>query len=163
HPDHFREVLVQHPEDFRKPRLAARLMRPLLRGAIGIAEGRQWAHRRKLVHSALAGLNMDRIAEAAVRHTRRIVLPHVGGEFDLTDTLERVLSAASVEATLGPDYEVRVDEIYGLTAGALNALAQEFNTWIPRWIPTPRRLRITRAARRFAQLTEEARQRCLSS
>src|SRR5438046_10322637 len=32
HPDHFREVLVQHPEDFRKPRLAARLMRPLLRG-----------------------------------------------------------------------------------------------------------------------------------
>ncbi len=162
HPDHFREVLVEHPNDFRKPGMFTRAMKPLLGGAIGIASGPQWAHRRKLVHAALARMDMDRVAAAAVRHTRRLVLPHTGRDVPLTDTLDRVLSAASVEATLGPGQEGHLEELYELTCVALDSLAGQIMGWAPLWAPTARRRRIAQAARRFAQLTEEARQACLA-
>jgi cytochrome P450 len=162
HPDHFREALVDRAEDLRKPRMIVRAMRPLLRGAIGIASGAAWTHRRKLVHSALAHLDMDRVAAAAALHTQRLVLPHEGGEVKLADAVERALLSASVDATLGPGFHNRLDEIYALTCGALEALAGQINGWAPLVLPTPRRRRITRAAQKFAVLTEEARQACLA-
>jgi cytochrome P450 len=162
HPDHFREALVERTDDLRKPQVFVRAMRPLLRGAIGIASGPDWAHRRKLVHSALAHMDMDRVAAAAALHARRLVLPHEGGELKLTDALERLLLFASVDATLGPGFHDRLDEINELTCMALDSLAGQINGNMPLFVPTPRRRRITRAAARFAELTEESRRACLA-
>jgi cytochrome P450 len=162
HPDHFREALVERGDELRKPQFFVRALRPLLRGAIGVAEGAAWAHRRKLVHSALARLDMDRVAASAAHHTRRLVLPHEGGELKLTNTLERTLSLASVDATLGPGFEDRHDEIYQWCCVSLDSLAGRINGWAPLFVPNAHHRRLTRAARRFAALTEESRQACLA-
>jgi cytochrome P450 len=162
HPDHFREALVERGDELRKPQRFVSAMRPFLRGAIGIADGPSWVHRRKLVHSALAHMDMDRVAASAAEHVRRLVLLHEGGEVKLTDALERAVLCASVEGTLGPGFEDRLDEIYELTCESLDSLAGRINSWTPLFLPTAARRCLTRAANRFAELTEEARQSCIS-
>lgn len=162
HPRHYRAVLLENTESFRKPLMIAKQMQPLLRGAIGIAEGSAWVHRRKIVHEALAKIDDDVIIQSAVHQTKRIVLSKSPDHLDATDAMERILSASSAQITLGLQFERYFDEIYQHTCTALDMLATKISSFLPVWIPgTPSYKKFSGVASRFAELTEQARLACL--
>jgi cytochrome P450 len=162
HPSHLQTVLVDRAEDYRKPRRMRKAFQFLIRGGIALNEGPDWAHRRKLVQQALAQLDYEQVAAAAVRYTERMVGRLAAGSPDASEAIERVLIGTALDTVLGEETADAADQTFDDILTGLTATIELIRSPMPLFIPTPRQIRIRRIAGRFATLAEAARVRCVT-
>lgn len=161
HPDHLQLVLLDRAEDYRKPRRMQQAFQLLIRGGIALNEGPDWVHRRSLWHQALAQLNWEQVAAAAVRYTERMIRHLAHGSADASDAIERVIIGTSFDTALGEEAAEDADWIFEDIKTGLAATIDRIASPMPLFVPTLGKRRIRRIAERFATLAEAARVRCV--
>ncbi len=162
HPSHLQTVLVDSAEDYRKPRVMRKTFQFLIRGGIALNDGPEWVQRRRLVQQALARLDYDQVAAAAVRYTERMLGHLADGKGDAADAVERVMIGTVFETAFGEEAAAAADQTYDDIKTGVAATIELIYSPLPLFIPTPRQRRIRRIAERFATLAEAARVRCVS-
>src|SRR5579884_3020821 len=162
HPIHLQTVLIDRAEDYRKPRRMRKAFQLLIRGGIALNDGPEWVHRRSLLQQALAQLDYEQVAAAAVRYTERMIGRLAGGSADAADEIERVIIGTSLDTALGQEAAEAADQIFEDITTGLAATIELIRSPMPLFIPTLRQRRIWRCAERFATLAEAARLRCIT-
>ena len=162
HPDHLQTVLVDRAEDYRKPRRMRKAFGFLVRGGIALNDGPEWVQRRRLWQQALAQLDYEQVAAAAVRYTERMVRHVSAGSPDASEAIERVIIGTAVDSVLGEEAAYAADQFFDDIQTGLAAIIELIYSPLPLFIPTLRQRRIRRIAGRFATLVEAARVRCVS-
>jgi cytochrome P450 len=161
HPDHLQTVLIDRAEDYRRPRRIRKAFQLLIRGGIALNDGPEWTERRKLLQQALAQLDYEQVAAAAVRYTERMIGDLAGGSGDAPEAIERVIIGAALDTSLGVEAADAAGQTFDdVTTGVATTIGR-INRLMPMWVPTPRQTRVRRIAERFATLAEAARIRCV--
>jgi cytochrome P450 len=162
HPDHLQAVLSDRAGDYRKPRRMRKAFGFLVRGGIALNDGPEWVQRRKLSQQALAFLDYEQVAAAAVRYTERMVRYLTGGRGDASEAVERVIIGTALDTALGEEAAEAADQTFDDIQTGLAATIELIYSPLPLFLPTPRQLRIRRVAARLAARAAAARVRCVT-
>ncbi len=158
HPDFARQVLVEEPEKFHKPRLIKNAFRPFAGEGLLTSDGALWKQQRKLMQPAFHHGALASYAAVMVRHASRTADGFTAGQ---TIELQAEMSALTlpivVECLFGGDVTQYANEVSRLMVAVLDASNHRLNSALrlPSWVPTPRHLRERRALRRLDQILHE--------
>lgn len=148
HPDLVRQILVEQPEKFNKPRLVKRAFRPFAAQGLFTSDGALWKQQRKLMQPAFHHRHLAAYAGVMVAHAGNMMDSFVDGEIrDIGADMAGLTLGVVAKALFGTDLPREASEISRSMLALLDAANQRLNSVlrIPSWIPTARNLRERRA------------------
>jgi cytochrome P450 len=158
HPDFARQVLVEEPEKFHKPRLIKNAFRPFAGEGLLTSDGPRWKEQRKLMQPAFHHGALARYADVMVRHASRTADGFKAGQaIELQTEMSALTLPIVVECLFGGDVTQFANEVGGLMVAVLDASNHRLNSplRLPSWVPTARHLRERRALQRLDQILHE--------
>jgi cytochrome P450 len=158
HPDLARQVLVEEPEKFHKPRLIKNAFRPFAGEGLLTSDGALWKQQRKLMQPAFHHGALASYAAVMVRHASRTADGFTEGQtIELQSEMSALTLPIVVECLFGGDVTHYANEVSRLMVAVLDASNHRLNSALrlPSWVPTPRHLRERRALRRLDQILHE--------
>jgi cytochrome P450 len=148
HPDLVRQVLVERPEKFHKPRLVKRAFRPFAGEGLFTSDGTLWKQQRKLMQPAFHHRELAACAGVMVAHARGMMDGFVDREMrDIGADMTKLTLGIVVKSLFGAELPREAGEITESMLAVLDAASQRLNSvlQIPLWVPTARNLRERRA------------------
>jgi cytochrome P450 len=148
HPDLVRQVLVEEPDKFHKPRLLKRAFRPFAGEGLLTSDGAMWKQQRKLMQPAFHHRQLAAYGEVMVTHATRMMDSFVDREVrDISADMTALTMGIVVKSLFGADLPDEIAEISGSMRAILDAANQRLNSVLrfPSWVPTARNLRERRA------------------
>ena len=148
HPDLARQVLVEQPEKFHKPKLVKRAFQPFAGEGLLTSDGSLWRQQRKLMQPAFHPRSLASYAAVMVAHSQGLMGSFVDGEIrDIGADMPRLTLGIVVKSLFGADLPPGAIEISRAMLAVLDAANQRLNSVlrIPSWVPTARNLRERRA------------------
>ncbi len=152
HPDLARQILVEQPEKFQKPRFIKRAFRPFAGNGLLTSDGALWKQQRKLIQPAFQHTHVAAYGEVMVTYARRMADSWRDGDVrEIGAEMMKLTLGVVVKSLFGADLTPEADEIGHLMAAVLDASNQRISTafQIPDWVPTPRHRREKRALARL--------------
>jgi len=147
HPDLVRQILVEQPEKFHKPRLVKRAFRPFAGNGLLTSDGEFWRQQRKLIQPAFHHRQLAVYGDVMVAHSLRMVQSFA----DFADAQVRDIASEMTKLTLevvvsslfGSELPPEAREIGGSMSAVMDAANYRVNRplHIPSWVPTGRNLR----------------------
>ncbi len=144
HPDLVRQILVEQPEKFHKPRLVKRAFRPFAGNGLLTSDGDFWRQQRKLIQPAFHHRQLAAYGDVMVAHTLRMVESFADGEVrEIASEMTKLTLSVVVSSLFGSELPSGVREIGGSMVAVMDAAAWRINRplHIPPWVPTRRNLR----------------------
>ncbi len=162
HPEHIHDVLVRKVESFVREPLIQRYFRPWLGRGILLSDGERWRQQRVPIQTAWQQLNPAVSADAAVRHTRRLLLARTGSEFDFAMVCEQLAFSIVLETAVGPAPPEQIDALFDAATVLQDAGIHRLSTFrqIPYWMPTASNRQMHRALREIRGLISDHLERC---
>jgi cytochrome P450 len=158
HPDFARQVLVEQPEKFNKPRLLKNAFEPFAGEGLLTSDGAFWKQQRKLMQPAFHHAALSTYADVMVAHTARMADGFRDGQVvELQAEMSALTLPIVVECLFGGDVTRYAAEVSELMSAVLDASNQRLNSalHLPSWVPTPRHIRERRALRRLDAIIHE--------
>ena len=144
HPDLARQILVEQPEKFHKPKLIKRAFRPFAGEGLLTSDGALWKQQRKLIQPAFHHRQLAAYAGVMAAHARNMVDSFGDREIrDISAEMTKLTLGIVVKSLFGADLPREAGEISRSMIAILDAANQRVNSIlrIPSWIPTARNLR----------------------
>lgn len=148
HPDLVRQVLVDQPEKFHKPRLIKRAFRPFAGNGLLTSDGAFWKQQRKLIQPAFHHRQLAAYGDVMVAHTLRMIDSFADGEIrEIASEMTKLTLDVVVSSLFGSELPPEAREIAGSMNAVMDAANYRLNrpVHIPSWVPTRRNLREKRA------------------
>ena len=148
HPDFARQILVEQPEKFHKPKWLKRAFRSFAGEGLLTSDGAFWKRQHKLMQPAFHHRQLAVYGEVMVAHAIRMVETFVDGQVrDIGAEMAKLTLGVVVKALFGADLPLEADEIRGSMLAVLDAANHRLNSvlQLPSWVPTRRNLRERRA------------------
>ena len=144
HPDLVRQILVEQPEKFHKPRLVKRAFRPFAGNGLLTSDGELWKQQRKLIQPAFHHRQLAAYGDVMVAHTLRMVESFANGEVrEIGAEMTKLTLDVVVGSLFGSELPPEAREIGGSMSAVMDAANYRLNrpVHIPSWVPTRRNLR----------------------
>jgi len=156
HPDLIEQVLVTDARNYIK-HFGARMFKPVLGNGLVTSEGDFWLRQRRLAQPAFLRPRLLAYAPLMVALTQKMLTHwHPGLWIDVHAEMSRLTSAIALKTLFGleagPEREAYTDalrEVFHLLSTHFSRLLRA-----PRWLPTPRNLRLWRGLRRLRALVD---------
>jgi cytochrome P450 len=148
HPDLVRQILVEQPEKFHKPKLIKRAFRPFAGEGLFSSDGALWKQQRKLMQPAFHPRQLATYADLMVAQARSMMDSFVDREIrDISAEMTKLTLAIVVKSLFGADLPAEAGAVSRSMLAVLDAVNQRLNSVlrIPSWFPTRRNLREKRA------------------
>ena len=151
-PELIRQILIEQPEKFHKPRIVNRALRPFAGNGLFTSDGDLWKRQRKLIQPAFHHSQLAKYAEIMLAHAVRLMDSFRAGEArEINADMVKLTLGVVVKSLFGADLTSKAQEIGALMTAILEAANQRLRSAapIPSWAPTPRNLRERRALARI--------------
>jgi cytochrome P450 len=148
HPDLARQILIEQPEKFYKPRLLKRAFRPFAGEGLLTSDGALWKQQRKLMQPAFHHAYLTTYGAITVKHALRMIdTLEDGNVLEIQAAMAKLTLAVVVESLFGGDVTREAEEVGRLMSAVLDAANDRLNSIlrIPSWVPTSRNRREKRA------------------
>jgi len=152
HPDLARQILVEQPEKFHKPRLLKRAFGPFAGAGLVTSDGALWKQQRKLMQPAFNHSHLAKYGAVMVEHARRMADSFAEGQpLEVNAEMARLTLGIVIKCLFGADLTGETQELGRLMVAVLDAANQRLNAVlrIPSWVPTRRNLREKHALARL--------------
>ncbi|MDX1947147.1 MAG: cytochrome P450 [Pirellulaceae bacterium] len=150
------EVLVTRNRQFGKFYITA-MLREVFGDGLLTSEGDAWRQRRRMIQPTFATAQLAAAAPAMVRQTvDHVAAWQPGDERDLLAEMQRLTMAIAAETLLGlhlPADIAAIHEPHDLIRAEFDRRVESVWT-APRWLPTPRNLRMASAQRQIRGLVD---------
>jgi cytochrome P450 len=148
HPDLVRQILVEQPEKFYKPKVLKRAARPVAGEGLLTSDGALWKQQRKLIQPAFHQRQLAVYADVMVAYALRMTESFADGEVrEIGAEMAKLTLSIVVKSLFGSDLPLEARELGGSVLAVLDAVNQRMNSvlGLPSWVPTRRNLREKRA------------------
>jgi len=148
HPDLARQILVEQPDKFRKPRFITRAFRPFAGNGLLTSDGALWRQQRKLIQPAFRHTHVATYGDVMSAHATRLAGEWRHGEVrEIQAEMMKLTLGVVVQSLFGADITGEADDIGRLMTVVLDASNQRINSalQVPDWVPTSRHRREKRA------------------
>ncbi len=158
HPDLVRQILVEQPEKFHKPRLVKRAFRPFAGNGLLTSDGEFWRQQRKLIQPAFHHRQLAAYGDVMVAHSLRMVESFAQAGVcevrDIASDMTKLTLEVVVSSLFGSELPPEAREIGGSMSAVMDAANYRVNRplHIPSWVPTGRNLREKRVLARLDSL-----------
>lgn len=152
HPDIARDILVERPELFQKPKLLKHAFGPFGGDGLVTSDGALWKQQRKLLQPAFHHHLLAAYANDMVALTTQLIDSFVDGEVREINAMMAALTIRIVvNALFGGDLPVNASDLGSSMRALLEAANARVNSPfpVPSWVPTPKNLREKRAVARL--------------
>jgi cytochrome P450 len=153
-PEHIREMLVERADDFEKGADYKDTQRGLARflgNGLLISDGEFWKRQRKLVSPALHARRIERYADDMVAITRQQIAEWEGrSSIHVNDEMMRATLTIVARTLFNADVSGAVARFSMVMEVLQNMMGP--GELLPRWVPTLKRLRETRAVRTLDEI-----------
>lgn len=147
-PDLTRQILVEQPEKFQKPRLLKYAFGPFGGQGLVTSDGALWKRQRKLIQPAFHHGRLGAYGEVFTAHAIRMCETFSDGEVrDIAAEMTQITVAIVVKTLFGSDLPGDAAEIRQCMLALLEAASERVNSplRLPGWVPTRRNIRERRA------------------
>ena len=155
-PQAIRHVLVDNPENYRRPPGTVRVLRPVLGAGLLLAEGEDWRRQRHALAPAFAPRTLPLVARHAARAAERCAgrLAAAEGPVDLLAELHYLALEVAGRALFSLETQHFAKAMRGLLLqyGADLGRPSTLDILLPLWLPSPRDLKRARFQRRWRSL-----------
>ena len=144
HPDMVRQILVEQPEKFHKPRLVKRAFRPFAGNGLLTSDGEFWRQQRKLIQPAFHHRQLAAYGDVMVTHTLRMVESFADGEVrEMASEMTKLTLEIVVSSLFGSELPPDARDIGRSMSAVMDAANYRVNRplHIPAWVPTRRNRR----------------------
>lgn len=158
HPDLVRQILVEQPEKFYKPRLIKWALRSIGGEGLLTSDGALWKQQRKLMQPAFHQRQLAAYADVMVAHATRLMDGYVDGEVrEIGADMAKLTLGIVVESLFGADLPPEAADMGEPVRAVLDAVNQRVNSVlrIPSWVPTGRNRREKRAIKELDAILQE--------
>src|SRR6516225_4805222 len=158
HPDLARQILVEQPEKFHKPRLIKNAFRPFAGNGLLTSDGALWRQQRKLIQPAFHHRQLTTYADVMVGHTLRMLDSWCDGEVrEISSEMTNLTLSIVVKSLFDADLGRESRDVGPLMVALLDATNQRVNSviQIPAWVPTPRNIREQYALAKFDRMLHD--------
>jgi cytochrome P450 len=148
HPDLARQILIEQPEKFRKPRLIKHAFQPFAGEGLLTSDGALWRRQRKLMQPAFHQAQLATYADVMVAHATRMVDSWPDREIcAINAEMTKLTLGVVVKSLFGADIPREAEDIGPSMLAVLDAANTRLNAVVrmPSWIPTRRNVRERRA------------------
>jgi cytochrome P450 len=152
HPDLARDILVDRPEQFQKPKLLKYAFRPFGGDGLVTSDGALWKQQRKLMQPAFHHRQLARYADDMVALTTRWMDSFADGDVrEINAEMATLTIRIVLKSLFGGDLPAEANDIGRSMVALLDAANRRVNSpfRVPSWIPTPKNLREKRAVARL--------------
>ena len=152
HPDLIRQMLVEEPENFHKPKLMKRVFRPFARDGLLTSDGALWKRQRSLIQPAFHQRHLAAYGEVMVAQALGMVDGFADGQVrEIGAEMAKLTLRIVVRTLFGSDLPREAEDIGPPMVAVLDAANQRMNNLLrlPSWVPTPRNIREKRAIARL--------------
>jgi cytochrome P450 len=153
-PHAIEEVLVTHSRDYSK-HFALRLNPSVLGNGLLTSEGDFWLRQRRLIQPAFQRARLNAYAADMLAAADRVLGSWSAGETrDVLSEMSRLALMIAGKTLFGAEVEGDARDV----GQALEVLLERFRArfasviWLPRWVPTPGKVRFDRAVRRLDEI-----------
>ena len=157
HPDFARQILVEEPEQFHKPRLIKQAFGAFAGQGLLTSDGAMWKQQRKLIQPAFHHAQLVTYGAVMVGHALRLIDSlEDGAVVELDELMPRLTLAIVVQTLFGADVTREATDVGRLMVAVLDAANDRLNRILrlPSWVPTRRNLREKRALARLDELLD---------
>jgi cytochrome P450 len=157
HPDFARQILIEQPDKFYKPRLLKRAFRPFAGDGLLTSDGALWKQQRKLMQPAFHHVQLMTYGAIMVKHTVQMIdLLENGKVLEIQAEMAKLTLAIVVDSLFTGDVTREAEEIGRLMSAVLDAANERLNSILrmPSWMPTGRNRHEKRALARLDQILQ---------
>jgi cytochrome P450 len=157
HPDFARQILVEEPEKFYKPRLIKQAFGPFAGQGLLTSDGAVWKQQRKLIQPAFHHSQLTSYGAVMVDHTLRMIDSlDARAPIEIQEEMARLTLAIVVQTLFGADITREAKDVGRLMIAVLDAANDRLNSIlrVPSWVPTRRNRRERRALDRIDRLLD---------
>jgi cytochrome P450 len=157
HPDLTRQILVEQPERFQKPRLIKYAFGPFGGEGLVTSDGALWKRQRKLIQPAFHHGRLAAYGEVFTADAIRMCESFSEGEVrDIGAEMTQLTLTIVVKTLFGSDLPGDPAEIRRSMLALLEAASERVNSplRLPAWVPTRRNLRERRALAKLDALIQ---------
>lgn len=157
HPDFARQILVEEPEKFYKPRLIKQAFGRFAGQGLLTSDGAMWKQQRKLIQPAFHHAQLVTYGAVMVDHTLRMLESlEDGAVIEIHEVMPELTLAIVVQTLFGADVTREATDVGQLMVAVLDAANDRLNSVLrlPSWLPTRRNLREKRALARLDELLD---------
>jgi cytochrome P450 len=151
-PNLARQILVEEPEKFHKPKLLKRALGPFAGEGLISSDGSAWKQRRELIQPAFHHRQLETYARVMVEYAARTLESFNDGEVrDIGAEMTKLTLAVVVKSLFGADLPRHASDIGQSMVAVLDGANHRMNSVLqtPSWMPTARNLREKRALARL--------------
>jgi len=144
HPDLARQVLVEQPEKFDKPKLMKRAFRPFAGEGLLTSDGAFWKQQRKLMAPAFHHRQLEIYSDVMVTHALRMAESFTDGEIrEIGAEMAKLTLGIVVKSLFGAELPPEAGDISRSMNAVFDAASQRVNSvlQLPSWLPTSRKRR----------------------
>jgi cytochrome P450 len=152
HPDLARDILVERPEQFQKPKLLKYAFRPFGGDGLVTSDGALWKQQRKLMQPAFHHRQLAGYADDMVALTLRALDSFMDGEIrEIHAEMTALTIRIVVKSLFGGDLPAEAKDVGRSMVALLDAANRRVNSplRLPSWVPTPKNVREKRAVARL--------------
>jgi cytochrome P450 len=152
HPDLIRQVLVEEPENFHKPKLMKRVFGPFAGDGLLTSEGAFWKRQRSLMQPAFHQRHLAAYGDVMVAQSLGMTEGFGDGQVrDIGAEMAKLTLRIVVRTLFGSDLPREAEDIGASMTAVLDAANQRMNNLLqlPSWVPTRRNIREKRAIARL--------------
>lgn len=155
HPDLARQILIEQPDKFHKPRLLKRAFRPFAGEGLLTSDGALWKQQRKLMQPAFHQTPLATYGAVMVTQALRMIDAFEDRKvLEIHGEMAKLTLGVVVKSLFDADVAREAEEVGRLMGAVLDAANQRLNSVlrIPSWVPTSRNLREKRALIRLDEI-----------
>lgn len=152
HPDLIRQVLVEEPENFHKPKLMKRVFGPFAGNGLFTSDGAFWKRQRGLVQPAFHQRHLAAYGDVMVTQALAMTDEFADGQVrDIGAEMAKLTLRVVVRTLFGSDLPREAQDIGASMTAVLDAANRRMNhlLQVPSWVPTRRNIRERRAIARL--------------
>jgi cytochrome P450 len=152
HPDLIRQVVVEQPETFVKPKLMKRVFRPFAGDGLLTSDGAFWKRQRSLMQPAFHQRHLAAYGDVMVAQALGMTEGIADGEVrDIAAEMAKLTLRIVVRTLFGSDLPREAQDIGAPMTAVLDAANERMNNLLqlPSWVPTRRNVREKRAIARL--------------
>jgi cytochrome P450 len=128
HPDLARQILVEQPEKFDKPRLLKRAFRPFAGEGLLTSDGALWKHQRKLMQPAFHHRQLAVYGEVMVAQALRMIQSFGDGQVcEIHAEMAKLTLGVVVSSLFGEGFPREVGDIGRSVLAVLDGANQRLN------------------------------------
>jgi cytochrome P450 len=147
-PDYARQILVEEPQKYYKPRVLKHAFRGYADNGLLTSDGEYWRRQRRLVQPAFHQRRLAVYADIIVEETLRTVDAFANGEVvDIGEEMAKLTLRVVVKSLFGSELPREAEKMGELMVAVFEAANIRMNSplQMPRWIPTRRNIRERRS------------------